>query len=341
MNRIIILGGLGGFGQETLKALSEEGIQALTASRSAQSDLQVDVEDANSLDSTLRQDDILIDTVGPFQNRSTTLLNWVIEHRASLIDINDSLTYAQQVYNYRSSIDASGALVLNSFSTVSAISSLIIQLSGIERPHSFASFLAPASKHTARTGTARSLIRSLGHEVWCRQKGQLRKKRGWADSKRFRMPPPLNLLHAYRFESADAFLLPLSWPELQDIDMFIDSNTLGLNSILCLGKQFPPLRFLLYKFAGLGTKLARLVGSQASGIGYRIESHSGEIQEWASVSTQGGQRIAVAPVVVALKKILTQDNLHRGYRCPQEFLDPSELQAYLTKKEIPLAPIEA
>src|SRR5687767_14674042 len=98
MKRGIVAGGTGSFGLAVLARLAERGIRGLTASRRSSADVVLDVEQAASIHASLRRGDLIIDTVGPFQDRSTTLLEAAIEIGCDLIDLSDSLAYAQRVY---------------------------------------------------------------------------------------------------------------------------------------------------------------------------------------------------------------------------------------------------
>ncbi len=73
MSRTIVLGGLGSFGRTTVLELRAMGIEPLVASRGAAADLRVDANDLDSIRTALRAGDLVIDTAGPFQERSAGL----------------------------------------------------------------------------------------------------------------------------------------------------------------------------------------------------------------------------------------------------------------------------
>src|SRR5690349_16731033 len=97
MSRVIVAGGAGFFGRAALDLLADYRIEGLAASRRDGMSLQFNVEDAQSLRGVLRPGDIVIDTVGPFQDRSTALIETAMEIGCHVIDICDSLDHAQRV----------------------------------------------------------------------------------------------------------------------------------------------------------------------------------------------------------------------------------------------------
>ena len=91
MPRIIVVGGRGFFGAVTADALRREGLPVFVAARRPPADLRVDAEDAASMRAALAPGDIAIDAAGPFQQRSTTLVETCLSVWCDLIDIADSL----------------------------------------------------------------------------------------------------------------------------------------------------------------------------------------------------------------------------------------------------------
>jgi len=96
---IIIAGGTGFFGSRIVRRLSERGLDPLVASRSPSVDLQLDVEDPASIAGTLAEGDLVIDAVGPFQERSAALIDGAIEHGFHLVDLADSVSYVRAVFD--------------------------------------------------------------------------------------------------------------------------------------------------------------------------------------------------------------------------------------------------
>ena len=94
---MIVAGGTGFFGAALVGLLRSEGIQPVLAARHGQVDLRLDVEDSDMLRSVLRPGDLVLDAVGPFQGRSTALVEAAMEIGVDLIDLSDSLDYSERL----------------------------------------------------------------------------------------------------------------------------------------------------------------------------------------------------------------------------------------------------
>ena len=232
MKRVVVLGGLGLFGRTVIEQLRPQGIIAQSASRRGSADVRVDANDSTSIRAALRPGDLVIDAAGPFQARTTALIQAAVEVGFDVIDLNDDLTYAESILALESQIARAGIRVLTSASSVSAVAAAVVQLSGIPAPQRFTTFLAPASRHTANSGTALSLLRSVGEPVRVLHEGKLQTRVGWSEMRPFRLPVPVGAICGRLFESADAVHLPRIWPSLREVAMYVDTNTTGVNTLL-------------------------------------------------------------------------------------------------------------
>ncbi|MCZ6796214.1 MAG: saccharopine dehydrogenase NADP-binding domain-containing protein [Planctomycetota bacterium] len=340
MRRVVVLGGRGLFGRTAAEELRALGLEPEIASRRPGVDVRVDANDRDDLRHAFREGDLVIDTAGPFQERSTALVDAAIDVGFDVVDINDDLSYAERVVALNESIDRAGIRVLSSCSSVSAISASIVQRSGAKKPVRLTGFLAPATKYTANPGSALSLIRSVGRPVRALRGGRLATLRGWREARGFAMPEPVGALKGRLFESADALLLPRVWPSLDTVELFVDPNAPGLAALLALAARLPAVRRLLERCVGLGTKLSRLVGSPAGGLGYEVEDSGGEIARFAVVSRAGGHRTPVAPAVLAARKIAEGSFDQRGLVPPDRHVDAAELTEYLKSRDIAIVRLE-
>ncbi len=337
MRRVVVLGGAGQFGRTAAEELRKLGVPALTASRKAPADLCIDANDSHSVRASLRKEDVVIDTAGPFFSRSPALIEMAIEVNFDVVDINDDLGYAEQVAGLEPQITAAGIRVLSSASSVSAVSAAVINHSGIALPRRVTSFLAPASRHTANVGTAASLWRSIGRPVRVFRDGKLVTRIGWSESRNFAMPRPVGKIKGHLFESADALYLPRIWPMLRDVSMYVDSNTLGANSILQLAAFSEPLREVVERKVHMGAWLARKFGSSVGGIGYEIEGCHGRVSRHAIVSAENSFVAAVAPAVLAARSIGRGEFNDEGLVLPNRHVAPATLFEYLAERGITLS----
>jgi hypothetical protein len=334
VKRIIILGGLGHFGQTAANELRRLGLACQIASRRGIADLQIEANDADSIRAGLRPNDVVLDAAGPFQSRYTALVASAIDIGFHVIDLNDDLRNAEAVLPLAPRNKAAGIRVHTSASTVSAVAAAFIRAADIPSPVRVSAFLAPASRHTASSGAALSLIRSVGRPIRVFRNGRLQQCTGWSEATSFKMPPPLNTIHGRLFESADALHLPRAWPMLREVAMYVDTNVPGGNMILRLAARSARLRACIERQSRFGTRIARTLGSAAGGIGYEIEDASGRTARCAIVADEKSFITAVAPAVLAVKAVAEDDFAHRGLVPPDLHCDPNELFAFLRSRGI-------
>jgi Saccharopine dehydrogenase NADP binding domain len=337
VNRIIVLGGQGLFGRTVVAELKILGFSPLVAGRSSTAEIQMDAENPASIRATIAPGDLVIDTAGPFQKRTVALVNAAIEIGFDVIDINDNLAYAQQVLSLEAKIAQAGIRVLSSASSVSAIATALVSESHIANPVRVSGFLAPASRHTANRGSALSLIQSVGCPVLALRKGQLQTLSGWSEKRRFTMPAPLGTICARLFESADAVYLPRIWPSLQAVEMYVDTNTPGVNTLLTLAARFPAMRRLMQRSINLGTRIAKVIGSGAGGIAYEIEDAQGHAARLALIAEQNSFLVAVAPPILAVQAIATGQLKFTGLVLPHQQVDHAALWAFLKSHGIEIS----
>ncbi len=337
MRRVIVLGGLGLFGQTAVEQLRQFGMQPLTASRRDAADFRIDANNGDSIHAALRSGDVVLDAAGPFYARSTALIEAAIEIGFDVVDLNDDLGYAESVLTLKPRIAAAGIRVLSSASSVSAVSAAMVRYSGIQLPTRVDTFLAPASRHTANVGSAMSLWRSVGRPVRVLADGHLQTRVGWIETRPFSMPRPVGKITGHLFESADAVNLPRIWPSLRDVAMWVDTNTIGVNSLLQMAAHSEPLRELMQQKVQLGTWLAKKVGSSAGGIGYEIEDSDGHTAKYAITASENSFLTAVAPAVLATVAIVKGRFQHRGLVPPDRHASPTVLPEFLESRGIAIS----
>src|SRR2546422_5921249 len=149
VRRVVVLGGTGFFGRAVAGRLGALGLKSITASRRAGAGIRIDAESRASLKSALRPFDVVLDAAGPFQKRTTALVEAAIETGFDVIDLSDSLRYAERVADLRLRIEAAGIRVLTSCSSISTVSVSALRLCGLEQPIRLSLVLQPATRATA------------------------------------------------------------------------------------------------------------------------------------------------------------------------------------------------
>ena len=273
-----MLGGTGSFGAEAVRLLARGGVASVAASRRT----GVNVEDRAVLRSFLRPRDVVLDAAGPFQRRSTALLDVALEVRADVVDLSDSAAYARALGARRGAIEASGVAVLTGCSAVSAVVATLVRASGIDTPVRIDAWLAPASRETARVGTAQALVSSLraGAALTCE------------------FAP----IRGIPVESGLEVQLPAIWPSVQEAAFWVDPHVPGLRPILALAARSGLARAAALALTPVVVPLARAIGTRAGIFAVRAEGPAA-IARWTLTAPHGSQRIAVAPAVLAVRDL--------------------------------------
>ncbi len=335
MRRIVAVGGRGFFGSAAVELLRAEGLAPLVASRRLGADLVLDPEDRSSIDVALRPEDIVLDAAGPFQDRTTALVEAALESGFDVIDISDSLEYAARILSLRERIGRAGIRVLTSSSAMSAVSAALVGESGIPEPVRASGFLAPSARRSARSGVARSLLRSLGRPIRVRRGGDLVTARGWQESRAFALPPPLDPARGRLFESADSVLLPEVWPSLRTVEFYVHTNVAGLDLSLAAAARWRPASELASKLAPLCLPLARLLGRSRGWLAQEVEAADGRVARSCLWSEERAYTIALAPCVLARAVHRLRPLRRRTGLVPVDRqVEPAELFAYLRARGV-------
>lgn len=311
MRRVIVIGGRGFFGAAIVELLNREGIHPLIASR--RSDPVLDAEAPTGL----AAGDLVIDAAGPFQQRSTALLEAALRIGFDLIDISDSLAYASKVCALEAAIRSAGIRVLSSCSTVSAVTAALVRWSGVKRPRAVSLLLLPASRRSANSGVAESLLRSVGQPIQVWRGGQLQAESGWGRSFEITLRKKRR---GYLIESADSIWLPRAWPSLDRAELFVDSNALAVNSVLKVAARSDRIRSLVTRLRRPGLALARPLGSRFSAIAVAVDGVFVALS-----SPEGGHYAAAAPAVLAVCSILQGQLDSTGLVPPDRQIDSAQL----------------
>jgi hypothetical protein len=327
VKRIVVVGGRGFFGRAAVELLRESGLAALAASRRPGG--------RPSLRAVLCPEDVVLDAAGPFQDRSTALVEAALEAGFDLIDISDSLDYASAILSLRERIGRSGIRVLNSSSAMSAVSAAMVRASGIAEPVRASGFLAPSARRSARSGVARSLLRSVGRPIRVRRGGKLLAARGWQESRAFELPAPLGRARGRLFESADSVLLPEVWPSLRTVESYVRTNVPGLDRVLDVAARCAPARELAVRLGPPALPLVRLLGSRRGWLAQEVEAADGSVYRGCLWSDEDAYAIALAPCVLAARSIASgRFRGGRGLLPADRHVDPDEFFAYLRSKGV-------
>ena len=298
LRRVIVIGA-GFFGGVVARRLADVGITALVASRT-RGDLRVDVEDRAALARAFQRGDVIVDTVGPFQTRSTALLETAIERGCDVVDLSDARGYAESVLALHDRAVGKGVRILTSCSAIATVAASAIRASGSASPDACDLFLAPASAETGSPATVRAFLTSVD----------------WSRSRDF----PGGGRRGHRVDSAAAVLLPRCWPSLQRIEFWVDPNAPFAATSLAVASRLGLTR-LVEAAAPLS---ARLLGRR-NGMFVVAVSHGDRELVTRLTAPRGSYLIAAEPAVLAAESLARGADIPAGVVPADAQVDPAAL----------------
>lgn len=294
--RIVVAGGAGFFGAAVVALLRERGLDPVVASRGGV--VRLDVEEASSLRATLREGDVVVDAVGPFQARTDLLARLADEVGYDVIDLSDSLDHAERVQ----ALCPARARLLPACSSVSAVTATLVARSGIARPTRVEAFLVPEATASARPGAALSMLRSVGRPIRALREGLLVRAVGWSGVRRIDAGT-LGRLEAREMETADAATLPRVWPTLREVAMRVDTRIPWMNRALDLAAAWGVAGAMERpRLLAAALSAVRLVAPRGSGYLVEVEGE-GLVRRLDLVAERDGHVIAAMPAAIAAEEI--------------------------------------
>jgi hypothetical protein len=295
--------GAGFFGRVIARRLAEVGIAPILASRT-HGELRLDVEDAGSIRSGLLPGDVVVDTAGPFQQRSTALVDAAIELGCDVVDLSDSLAYARGVLALHEDVVAKGVRIFTSCSAIATVAASAIRASDRAAPETCDLFLAPASADTGNPATVRAFLSSVD----------------WSRSREF----PADRRRGYRVESAAAVLLPRSWPSLRWVDFWVDPNAPFAAKSIALASRLG----LTGALSAVAPLSARLLGRREGSFTVAT-SEAGRYSLTRLSAPRGSYLIAAEPAVLAAESLARGSDSPPGIVPSDKQVDPEALFARL------------
>ena len=339
--RVVVYGGGGFFGRAIVDRLIADGVSSIAAvarrplpPRSGVEALAGDAEDAVGALRLLRAGDIVIDSVGPFSQRTPALLQSALTVGADYIDLNDNPDFAERVLAFDGAARASGRRVLTSCSSISVIPCMFAALGGVARPRRITVLLAPETHLIARPGSAATLLASLRQQMPLLKAGQVTPAFGWSSSRDATLPTQRGGGRYYLFGSADYIHLPRVFPTLRTVEFFVNSGVPLFDHALASLRRLPE-RGAAWRVVTaprtrqLALPLVRALGRMGGAIGAEIEDESGAVLRVAITARRGGYLVPVAPAVLAARRLLAGMINEIGCIPHDRQVDPVELARYL------------
>ena len=308
LRRVLVLGARGFFGRHAVALLRADGVAAVPVSHA-----DADVEDRTSLRSLIHANDVILDTVGPFQTRRGALLDVALEQRADLVDLSDSLAYARSVGDRSAEIAARGIAVLTGCSAISAVVATLVRASAIGDVSRVDAWLAPASRETANVATARSFLASVRS----------------SPMKGCDFAP----VRGMRVESALEAQLPAVWADLGAAAFWVDPHTRGARPLLALASRSAVARRVMNALVPVGVRLARLAGTREGIFAVRVQGSEG-VARWVLRAPRRSYLLALGPATIAVRRLASGERRPRGLVPADEHISKDALLAYLDRHGI-------
>jgi len=247
---------------------------------------------------------LIVDTAGPFQMRSTALMETAIERGCDVVDLSDALGYARAVLALHDRAVAKGVRIFTSCSAIATVAASAIRASEAAAPETCDLFLAPASADTGNPATVRAFLASVD----------------WSRSREF----PADRRRGYRVESAAAVLLPRSWPSLRWVDFWVDPNAPFAVRSIAFASRLGLTRVL----SAVAPLSARLVGRREGSFSVAI-SEGGRYSLTRLAAPRGSYLIAAEPAVLAAESLARGSEIPAGIVPARTQVDPAALFARL------------
>jgi hypothetical protein len=310
MKRVVVLGGSGFFGGLIAAQLRAAGLTPLVASRSG-GDLRIDANNPNDIRANLKTRDLVIDAAGPFQRRTPALLDAARTMGFDIIDLSDSPDYTSMIYEQEAPVGAAGIRVLTACSALSAVSALVLGMSGVDEPRRLTAYLVPASRYTANRGTTESMLGGF-----------------LGEQRTIDFPKPLGKRTGVTVKSVDAVTLPRKFWFLRETDFVIDTQIPMMNTML----RWPIARRLAQRFEKNALDLVHRVGPARGVLAYEIASISA--RKFAIFSGEKSYLLAVLPAVQAALAIAGGKFAHRGVVAPTDHIVQADFMEAVKREGI-------
>ena len=354
--RIVVYGGSGFFGRLLVKDLLEHSdADIMIASRNpAPVDFHPyesrvrfiisDINDYESVVTTIQGAKVAICCSGPFQGLTLNLLRACIEKEVHYIDVADDRDYLVRCHDLSERIKEAGIMAFVGCSVVPGISSLLTKFCAEEvgTVETTRIFITPGTRHTRGPGSFLCLLSTVGQQYAIPAGGKEKLVHGWTEREEVEFPPPIGKRWVYFVvDIADYFLQPVHF-RTRTVEFKIGSELEFLNRLLTvlrlvtryIGmktlKWFLPLsRMIVYAASWFGTTQGAVMVEVSGGLG------SGARQMSLSVySEENGEVIPSVLASIAVQKILNAEVGYEGIVPLHRWLSKDEFVAQLSKRDI-------
>ncbi len=341
MARIVILGGAGVFGRRAAARLARRGEHTLiiagrnaaacwetvrrlqAVSGAAMTAAQLD---ALTLTGQALRDlgtDILINTVGPFQERDYRVAGAAISARAHYIDLADARRFVNGVTVLDEEAKAAGVLVTSGASSVPALAAAVIDdlTSVVPEPECLDYGISSGNHFDPGPATTASVIGAIGKPFNSLRDGHMQREFGWQPLDRIKIPG-LGTRWFGRCDVPDLDLFPARYPSLKSQRFMAGVEVKAFHGgiyLLACGVRAGFIRHperLTPTLLSVKRALRRL-GSDRSGMFVRLTGRDGSggtrRVRWSLIAGSGhGPFVPATPAVLVARGLAEGRILARG-----------------------------
>jgi hypothetical protein len=329
--RVVVLGGYGVFGSRIVRSLVRHGeldvivagrngraAEALCASLPGRNATPIAI-DCHAPEATERllalRPTVVIDTVGPFQERSLALARACANGQIHYIDLADSRHHVCSIVELDTIARETGTLVVSGASTVPALSTAVVdELAGdLAAVHAIDVGISPGHRSPRGIATVRSILSYCGRRIPAFRHGKSSAEFGWGDLHRHRYPAPVGSRWLSNVDVPERGLWPSRYPDLRSMRFAAGLELSVLHVALSAAARLVRLGVIhsLVARAGFMIRVADALDPWASDAGaMHVRVLGADRQEhivrrtWTLVAERGdGPQIPAAPAAVLVKKL--------------------------------------
>ena len=330
MNKVLILGGYGNFGQRIATALAKSGVTVVIAGRDqlkasefakkikAQA-LVLDINHELSLKLQQIKPQVLINTCGPFQDADYRVAELCIEQGIHYIDIADGRDFVSGISDLDAAAQNRKVSVISGASSVPALSSAVLETykDKFSKIESLVYGISPGQKSPRGLATVKSILSYLGRKI---ELPGDQSRYGWQDLYSQSYPELGNRWMA-NCDIPDLVLFPAKY-NIQSIRFSAGMESRLLHFSIWILSWLVRLKFPIKpeKYAKQLSQLSHLfdrLGTANSGMHVIItgfdQAGKPQQQRWFLVAKDDdGPQVPCIPAIILSKKLLTGKPLPYG-----------------------------
>lgn len=250
--RVLILGGCGRIGQsiarDILKYTQSTAILTSRQPRSVEIGefLQLDLGDRDRVDTAIKNCDLVIHCVGPFDYRDGFVLQRCIEWGTNYLDVCDRPPFVRKALTYRKAAKEAGVTAILSTGVFPGISNSMVRqgVESLDRAEEIHLYYVVAGSGGAGVTVMRTTFLGLQNPFQAWIKGEWQEVLPYRDRTLVEFPEPYGKIGVYWFEVPETYSFVESFPEIKTVITKFGSFPDFYNILTGLTARFLPKPWL-------------------------------------------------------------------------------------------------